>query len=193
MSIAKRVAEAVEKMAQDDAEGALIPISIAIDATASKHFKCQGRKCFKEFIHDNLGLITKVGFGPSILNINLKYDHPHLEPNPDGLCSIEDIFYHVVRCGLLHAGELPSTLKFVNEYKFQVEDGLLVLPSSLIYGLIAAVVVCPEKLDQTIPDNYALNIRGFEIKLNILWGKKQELENLYSAMDAIMVAKPKSV
>jgi hypothetical protein len=36
VSIGKRVAEAVEKMAKNDAEGALLPISSAADATATK-------------------------------------------------------------------------------------------------------------------------------------------------------------
>lgn len=185
MSIGKRVAEAVDKMAQNDAEGALLPISSAVDATATKHFDRGGRKSYKGFIHENLGLITKVGLGPSIMNINLKYYHPDLETGPDGLCTIQDILYHVVRCGLAHSAEFPSTLRFVNENKFQVENDLLVLPASLIHGLIAAVVVCPENADQMIPDNYELNVRGFHIKLNDLWGKKAELENLFAAMEAI--------
>jgi len=185
VSIAKRVAEAVEKMAQNDAEGALLPISSAVDATATKHFNRRGRRSYKDFIHENLGLITKVALGPSVLNIKLKYDHPDLETGPDGLCTIEDILYHVVRCGLAHSAELPSTLKFVDENRFQVDNGLLVLPASLIYGLIAAVVVCPENTDQSIADNYGLNVRGFQIRLNDLWGRKAELENLFAAMEAI--------
>ena len=185
MSISKRVAEAVEKMAQNNAEGALLPISAAVEATATKHFNRRGRKSYKDFIHDNLGLITKVAFGSSVMNINLKYDHPDLETGPDGLCTIQDILYHIVRCGLVHSAELPPTLKFVDENKFQVKNELLVLPSSLVYGLIAAVVVCPENTDQTILDDYGLNVRGFQIKLNDLWGKKQELENLFAAMEAI--------
>ena len=180
MSIGKRVAEAVDKMAQNDAEGALLPISSAVDATATKHFNCRGRKSYKDFIYENLGLITKVGLGSSIMNINLKYDHPNLKTGPNGLSTIQDILYHVVRCGLDHSAELPSTLKFVDENKLQVENDLLVLPASLIYGLIVAVVVCPENTDQTIPDNYRLNLRGVQIKLNDLWGKKTKLENLFA-------------
>ena len=36
MSIGKRVVEAIKKMQSGDAEAALIPTSIAIDATATK-------------------------------------------------------------------------------------------------------------------------------------------------------------
>ncbi len=172
-------------MAQNDAEGALLPISSAVDATATKHFKRRGRKSYKDFIHENFDLITKVAFGTLLMNLNLQYDHPELETSPDGLCTIQDVLYHVVRCGLLHSAELPSTLKFVDEKIIRVENDLLILPASLIYGLIAAVVVCPKNTDQTIPDNYRLSVRGFQIKLNDLWGKKTELENLFVAMEAI--------
>ncbi|MBE7466105.1 MAG: hypothetical protein HS116_21725 [Planctomycetes bacterium] len=185
MSIAKRVAETFERMAQNDAEAALLPISTAIDATATKHFKRRGRKSYKDFIHENLGLITKVGFGPTIMNINLRYNHPDLKAGPNGLCTIQDILYHVVRCGLAHAAELPSTLKFVDENRIQVENGLLVLPASLIYGLIVAVIVCPENSNQTISSNYVLNTRGFRIVLNDWWGRKSELEDLLAGKESI--------
>ena len=38
MSIAKRLEEAIEKMAQGDPEGALLPVCTAIDASATKHY-----------------------------------------------------------------------------------------------------------------------------------------------------------
>lgn len=96
-------------MARNDPERALLPLSAAIDATATKLYTQRGRKSYKEFIHQNLNLITEVSFGTSILNINLKYDHPDLEADPDGRCSIQNILYHVVRCGLVHSAELPQT------------------------------------------------------------------------------------
>jgi len=184
MSIAKRVAEAIDRMAQKDAEGALLPISAAIDATATKHFGTSGRKSYKSFLHENLGLITKVGLGPAILNLNLEYDHPDIQRNADGTCPIQDILYHVVRCGLAHDAELPSNLRFTDEYRFTTEDNVLILPASLIYGMIVAVVVCPVNGDQSVAEQYGINVRGFQIRLNKLWGKKQEVMNLFAAMEA---------
>jgi len=43
MSIAKRIAEAIEKMAQDNAEGALLPVCATVDASVKKHFGKGGR------------------------------------------------------------------------------------------------------------------------------------------------------
>lgn len=183
MSIAKRVAEAFGKMVQNDPEGALLPISSAVDATATKYYGRRGRKSYKDFIHENLALITKVGFGPMILNINIKYSHPDLETDHNGLCSIQDILYHVVRCGLAHSAELPSTLKFVNDNSIYNEGDTLVLPASLIYGLIAAVVVCPNNSNQSMPEKYGLELNGIQFIFNNWWGKKEELENQLFASD----------
>lgn len=185
MSIGKMVLEAVEKMAQKDAEAAMLPISSALDATATKYFGQRGRKSYKNFIHENLGLITRVGFGPSILNINLKYDHPDIEKRPNGMCTIQEILYHAVRSGIIHNAEMPANLQFVYESKFQVENGMILLPASLVYGFIASVVVCPANTDQSVAEGYGLNIRGFQVELNKLWGKKQQLENLLDAMDTL--------
>lgn len=184
MSIAKRVTEAIDKMAKNDAEGALLPICTAIDATVKRYRGASGRKNYKDFLHENLGLITKVGLGSAISNFHLKYDHPDIQQNTDGTCQIQDILYHAVRCGLTHEAKLPPNLRFTDEYKFAAEDGILILPASLIQGMIVAVVACPVNSDQSVSENYEINIRGFQIKLNKLWGKQKEILNLFTVMEA---------
>ena len=72
MSISKRIAQAVDHMQEGDAEAALIPTCIAIDATAKKYYGKGGGDSYKTFIHENLGLITRIALGGcSILNIRL--------------------------------------------------------------------------------------------------------------------------
>ena len=113
MSIGKRVAEAVEKMDAGDPEGALFQISSAIDATAKREFSKAGRRSYKDFVHDNLALITDITFqGTRILNLHFAFDHPQIAKDSSGTCTIQDILYHAVRCGLYHDSALPfkSTL-----------------------------------------------------------------------------------
>ena len=172
-------------MAAGDAEGALLAISSALGATATRHFGRPGRSSYKAFLHKNLSLITRVGFGRTILNINLRYRHPDLKATPGDSHPIQDILYHVVRCGLSHSAALPETLRFVDERKFQVEDDLLVLPSSLIYGFIVSVVVCPENSDQSLSDEYGLNVCGIQVMLNDLWGRRDILDDLFEKASAI--------
>jgi len=181
MSVGKRVSESIDKMAAGDAEGALIPASIAVDATASQLFPTEkNNSAYKQFISDNLATITKFAFGGTSItqSLRVKYYHPDLIPDSDGLCSFEQIMYHVVRCGLLHAAELPSDLKFTNEGVIKVKDNSLILPASLIFGLIVAVVVSPTNAGESIGDSYTLNFRDNHQKLNELWGNKLELETL---------------
>lgn len=52
MSIANRVEDAFDKFTGEDADGALIPCSIAIDATAQKFYGKPGRGSSKAFIRD---------------------------------------------------------------------------------------------------------------------------------------------
>lgn len=192
MSIGKRVVEAIEKYFAGDAEGALIPTSIAIDATAQKFYGKQGRGSYKQFLSDNLRLITRSGLnGRVIANLNIAVPDeflakwPDMKTGPDNLCPIQDIFYHVVRCGLLHSGALPAQLKFESEAKIIVASDLVTLPSSLVLGFLVAVIACPANAGETLVGNYTLGLNDYQIPLNILWGKKDRLWNLYVAMDEI--------
>lgn len=176
MSIGKRVSDAIDKMDAGDREGALFQICAAIEATAKAEFSKPGRGSYKDFIHQHLGMITELAFGNvRILNINLKYNHPDLRTDANGCASVQDILYHVVRCGLYHNGEIPYDLRFTDEPQFRVEDGTLTLPSGLIFGLIAAVVVSPANVSQHAPKEGILNLRGASIPVNKLWGRRAEL------------------
>jgi len=184
MSISKRIMEAIDKMVAGDAEGALIPVSIAIDATAQKEYpKCETGDAYKIFLHKNLKLITKSSFGGvTIENIRIKYNHPKIKVDNDGTCSVEQILYHAVRCGLLHKANLPLNLKFTNEGMIKVENDLLILPASLVYGLITAVVSSPVNCKESIPLNYGMNIRNHSVPLNELWGKGEKVSEILSKL-----------
>ena len=175
MSIGKRVSEAIEKMDSSDYEGALFAICAAIDATAVKEFNKRGRDAYKEFLHQNLGLITDIAFGGRrILNLNLAYDHPNLKKRPDGTCSIQDIIYHAVRCGLYHEAKIPDNIKFVQEQLITTKENNLTLPSSLIYGFIVAVIISPVNIKEKTSKDEILNLHNFPIPINRLWGRKEE-------------------
>jgi hypothetical protein len=164
-------------MAASDPEGALFAICAALEATAVKEFGQTGRSSYKNFISQNLGLITELGFGPGrILNLNLEYDHPELKKNADGVYPIEEIFYHAVRCGLYHESGLPSNLHFTDENQIRCDHGALVLPASLVYGLIVAVVVAPVNAAESAPKpHFATLWEAFPIPISKLWGRRAEL------------------
>jgi len=184
MSIAKRVIEAIDKFMVKDYEGSFIPTCIAVDATATREFPNDSNNvAYKTFIHNNLSIVTRLAFGGvTMYNINLKYSHPDIKVSPDGMCSIEQVLYHAVRCGLVHKATLPSNIKFTMDGEFKVtNDGvtdILVLPATLAIGLIAAVVTSPVNAKSSIPSNYGFNFRGKEVKINELWGDREKLLQL---------------
>lgn len=176
MSIGKRVSEAIDKMEANDPEGALFQICAAVEVTAQAEIGKPGKGSFKAFIHQNLGLITRIASGRgSILNLHLKYDHPKVTKTPEGLVSIQEIFYHVVRCGLYHEAGLPADLRFTDEGQYRVDQGILVVPSALIYGLVTAVVVSPANRNETARKELVLNLGNFPVPLSKLWGRRDEL------------------
>jgi len=170
MSIGKRVSDAIDKMEASDPEGALFAICAALEATAVKEFGQKGRSSYKDFISQNLGLITNIAFGGRrILNLRLGFDHPEMKKNPDGVYPIEEIFYHAVRCGLYHEAGLPSNLQFTSEFQIRCEQGgKLVLPASLVYGLITAVLVAPVNAGESATKPSMLNIGEFPVPVSKL-------------------------
>ncbi len=182
MSIGKKVEEAIAKMDVGDHEEALSQISIAIDATAKLEASKGGRESYKQFIHKNLGLITAVAFeDKSILNLHLAYQHPDIELDEKGLCTIQEVMYHAVRCGLMHESKLPANLRFTDDGQIRVDAGEVVLPSSLIYGLITVVVLSPLNADERVSGNPICNYGGVPLLVNCLWGRRAEFEWLHSA------------
>lgn len=177
MSIGKRVSEAIDKMEASDPEGALFAVCAALEATAVKEFGQKGKSSFKDFIFQNLGLITDIALGGRrILKIRLAFDHPEMPKSTDGSYLIEEIFYHAVRCGLYHEARLPKNLQFTNERKIGcTKDGVLLLPASLVYGFIVAVIVAPVNVDETAHKPGTLNMGKFPIPISKLWGRRAEL------------------
>jgi len=179
MSIAKLIDETIAKFQAGDVEGAFIPASIAVAATAAK--ECPRERDhleYKDFIRANLALITKVAFGAGAITkaLRIKYDHPDLIPGDDGLCSVQQVLYHVVRCGLLPAATLPSTLRFADNRLLAVEEGnVLVLPARLVLGLVLAVVSSPSNAGEMSSSQFGVTIGKETRSLADLWGKREQL------------------
>ena len=184
--VADRITEAIQKLQQKDFEGSLIPISIALDATAKREYGKKDGQTYKDFIKSNMRLITRSGCGPSIANIQISFSHPEIKnPRPDGTCTMDEILYHVVRCGLLHEAELGPTLRFEEGNSLRMDGQTQVLPSCLISGLLISVVGAPVNVGERVDDNYVLNLRGYLAPLNLFWGKRDETANLLEAIVAL--------
>ncbi|MEE8170687.1 MAG: hypothetical protein V3T70_09075, partial [Phycisphaerae bacterium] len=162
VSIATRVAEAIDRLHVGDTEGALIPTSIAVAGTARSVYPNEGDdRALMAFVEDNLGLITRVALDSETTPgaIRLPYRHLGIEPDDDGLCTLEQILHHVVRCGLVQEEALPANIRFHDDGAIRFDDGVLLLPAALVQGLLAAVIVSPVNAAERIDRRSARRVR----------------------------------
>ncbi len=194
MSIGKQIESAVDEYIHGDTTLCLTNVCIAVAATAEKRYPKkdkEGKKTgirdntqFKNFLHDELRLITMVAFqeGRSILNLRLGYKHPGLK-SKDGLVTFEEIMYHIVRCGIAHEAKFPGNIEFRKGRRLIVNveaENHLVLPKELIMGMMLAVVSAPENKDEIYQKRYKFG----ETPFSDLAGEPDKI------LDLVGVSKP---
>lgn len=175
ISVGRRVQEAIDHMGHGERLLALTPACIALDVTSQRHAgldRSSGSN-FKRFVQDNLWLITYVGFpGLMASTVRVPFAHPDVRPDSAGCVGIEDIIYHVIRCSLIHSDENASMITWNNAIALGLDqDGNLVLNNGLIWGLVSAVVFSPVNTEESVPDQYWLQVGSFRMFISELWGR----------------------
>ena len=122
-------------------------ICIAIDATASKFYPDKkGNERYKLFLKDRFRTLSEVGFpGISADNICIKLNTviENLKPDKNGYVNIEQIIYHLIRCGLVHQCDLEQSIEFTEETIIgNWNTDKFYIPKNIIWGLIAIVEDC---------------------------------------------------
>ena len=179
MAIRDRVKEAIDKLNSNDPINALIQVSIAIDATGKKEYpgKKTSFRC-KKFLVENRGFISRVAFG------KLEIQGPMLFPFEGSkgfktARTLEEVLYHLVRCSLLHEGELPNEVQITpkNEIGMTI-DGKVLLPVNMIWAMILAVIGSHVNVTEKLPPGYTASIEDVKIDLNEFWGNSDRIYNL---------------
>lgn len=173
VTVGDRIKEAIDDINQEKLELALSHVCIAIDITARKLSGAEKSKKtdYKKFLLEYMWLITYMGI-PGLMapGISFNFKHKDIKSDAEGRCGIEDVIYHVIRCGLIHSTGADS--KIVWSHDINISDGKnLVLPDNLIWGLIGAVVFCPANKDELIPEIYWISIDGFKFFIQEIWGR----------------------
>lgn len=145
MSIRSRLEDATALFSFGRREGAFVQVLIAAAATSRRRYKqdeWDDAESFKNFIYDELGVITN----------GMKYNVAFPFQGRD--TPLEDIFYHHLRCQLVHEGAMPATISFTEN---QEENGAvysvlrlenpLGFPIEWVRSLATAVWLAPENDD----------------------------------------------
>jgi hypothetical protein len=182
MSVRARIDDAEVLWKAGRLEGAVIQVLIAVAATVRKRYPkpIPDSAAYKKFILDEIGKITN---GPT-KNVDFYFDGRHHVP-------LQDIVYAFIRCGLVHEGSLPPTIKLTQPvirvdgkpfgrspsgtpYHGKLFNHLALydvtgFPIGWIWNLIRVVAEAPENADgfpgcaYPIPPGYSVDA-GFEIE-----------------------------
>ena len=74
------------------------------------------------------------------MKIKVVADIPSLKKDANGYVDMEQIIYHVIRCGLVHNCNIEKAIVFTERTIIgDLNKGVFYLPKHLIWGLIAAI------------------------------------------------------
>lgn len=175
ITIGERIKEAIDYMEKGKIEHALTPTYIALDLTSKKVAgKDKSAKSdYKKFISDYMWLITYMGL-PSVMTnaVKVHFSHPDIKSDAAGYCNIEDVVYHVIRCGLIHSTGLDSKIQWSDDVVLGGDGfGNLIISSKFIWGLIGAIIFCPKNHNESIEERYWIKVGSFQFFIQEVWGR----------------------
>ncbi len=180
MSIGTFVSASLELLEHEKYDAALSLACSAVDATAAKYFPSKNNnernKCF---LKDNMGVITTFGMpGLSAGGIRIKCENIRgIKTDNECMAGLEDIIYHVIRCGLIHECEMDQRLVFTKRTQLGDFDEKFRIPSAIVLGLIMSVVLSARNSSEILPGEHYAVFNGKKYNLNELWGKKESLKS----------------
>jgi hypothetical protein len=170
MPISDRVLECIKKYNENDLDNALIQVCIALDGTAKREYpkvKKVGDR-FKSFVKANQDIITFFMFNTNIC-IDCQF----------GEYTIERFIYKVLRCGLLHEGEVPEMFRFTEPGQpIIIGSKQWCLPKTFIFSTLLVVIGAASNSNQSAPDDIGVIIMGQRFKVNDLWGRADLVRRL---------------
>lgn len=178
MAISDRVKECIDKLEKNDPVNAFIQLCIAIDGTAKKEYpgKKTSERC-KEFLRNNLPFIMwSLTNGTPNECKSFEFGFSENE-KPSGYTKFEDVIYSVLRCSLLHEGEMPSKVQFTFDNYIAMIDGKMMFPVALIGSLLFAVIASPVNQKEHIPNHYSFLFGNKRITVNDLWGNMNAMKD----------------
>ena len=143
MSIQSFVSSAKILYDNEKYEEALCLICIAIDACSSHKYPTKrNAERYKLFLKEHFSTICRYGFPgieASSIRIKINVSNSALKSDSNGYVDMEQIIYHVIRCGLVHECNIESTIQFTESSIIGDWNEKFYLPKDIIWGFIEAI------------------------------------------------------
>jgi hypothetical protein len=161
-------------------ELAFVPACETVRQTAEKLYQGEenAEPAFQRFLRENWRIISLLAI---TRDLQIPADIPlavrQAIPGNAIVNSAEELVIYAVR-QTLAMNRMPLALGFNKRGGTVVEGEKLLLPKSLIFAMLAAVIINPINKDETITDRYWLNMWDFKMFISELWGRNDILRRI---------------
>ena len=167
-TVGQLVQEAIDFMNAGSYEAAFVPICAAINETAKRVFETENHQ---RFIKENWQLISFMGLPRALpLPLNIPFALKRIVPSFNSHHGAKEIIFHLVQ-QTLATGKMPAHFAFAATDVFEIKRNKLLIPLSLLGGLLGVVIVQPANRDEIIDEKYWMNIADFKMFISELWGR----------------------
>ena len=172
-TIGEKVQEAIDFMESGLYENAFRVACFALEATMQKSLEKDELSLpdYKNFVNKHWDLISFMclpGVNSHYLETNFTIREISLNPHRD--YTVKEIVSFFITY-MLKNGKLPANIAFSSKTNFEKTDGKLLVPHTLVSGLVGLVVVHPVNKNECVPDKYWINISDFKMFASELWGR----------------------
>lgn len=165
VSVGARIQSVIDHMGKNEIEMALSDVCIAVDITAEKYYGESQSSAIK-----------------------IPFQHKDIKSDEQGYCTLEQIIYHVMRCGLIHGTGEDSKIIWNNRIPLALDkDGNLNLSPSFIWGLALCVIVCDVNRNEKVGETCWISTASFKYLVNDLWGKRENIKMMIKSRYNVII------
>ncbi len=172
-TIGKIIQESIDLMERGLNEKAFVKAALAYGQTIKKDLDKDELILFdhKNFVDEQWDLIAFMCFPHSKSPyLDVQFIIKDISLNPRRSYTIKEVLVYLLTYAIKNK-RLPPEISFYTGIDFQKENDDLLIPSTLVGGLLALLVVQPINKDEKISDKYWINISDFKMFVSELWGR----------------------
>lgn len=178
ITISDRIQRTIDYMGQNppNIDAALHEVCTALDITSWKYYKAQksSKKLYQRFLDENMKTILLMGMGPGAPltpDIKIPFQHKYVHSDADGYCTLKDVIYHVMHCGLKHDTGEDNNIIWNDRISMMLNaQKQLLLSLGFIWGFALIVIICPINKNEKIGERTWIEMLQLRYLINDLWG-----------------------
>lgn len=173
MSVSEHVQNAVDHSDRGNFPAAFLSTAFAVEETLRKTTgkDLVGEDDIRKFVKENWDLISFMCIPLGLpLPLNVPFGIKRIEPRFNVHHGADEIIILLLEI-CRRTRKFPDRFLFRLQNGFEIVDGELCVPFTVISGLVGIAVVHPVNSDESISDKYCMSIADFKMFISELWGR----------------------